>query len=313
MILSVSKRTDIPAFYAEWFMYNLRLGAFQVRNPYFPKQVSEYRFTKDVVDAIVFWTKNPQPLFRFLEELKRDYNCLYMISLNDYPESIEANLPALTRRIHDFQELSMRTKPGSVIWRYDPIIFTDAIGVQEHIRSFTLIAKALSGHTKRCIISIVDEVSKAGVGLRSIMHRNPKESELNILIQALKIIAEQYGITLQGCAEEQLEKYGLPSGACIDQAYLNDLFKLNLDVTRSNERKGCHCIKAIDIGAYDTCLNGCAYCYANHSRQTSIQNMLKHEKTSKMLVGKLSEEDELKVQTETKALSKTYKKISFDL
>lgn len=312
MILSASKRTDIPAFYGEWFMNNLRKGEFLVRNPLFQKKVSRIPVDPLNVECIVFWTKNPQPFFKYLEELERNYRFYFTYSLNDYPYTIERRLPSLKQRIENFVDLSKRLGADRVIWRYDPIMFAEGIGVEYHLRAFSDLAKELQGFTKRVVISVVDDYSKNHKNMVNAGLRIPERSELDRLMPELVRIAHCYQMQIQSCAENNLDAYGIPIGKCVDEQLINQVWNINLVVPASNERPGCHCAENVDVGAYNTCLHDCVYCYANTQHSTVLKNHSMHKMSSPLLVGELGNSDSVS-EHRPKRYRKVVKNESLDL
>lgn len=183
MILSVSRRTDIPNYYSEWFYNRIKEGFLYVRNPMNAHQISEIKITPDVVDCIVFWTKNPLPMMKRLNEIK-DYNYYFQFTLTGYGNDVEVNLPnKKTEMIPVFQELSEKIGKQKVIWRYDPIFFSDRYTKEYHLKAFKSIAEALSGYTEKCVISFVDIcIRRVGKQLVNLLRR-----EVCFNVDAIKV------------------------------------------------------------------------------------------------------------------------------
>uniref|UniRef100_Q3AR19 DUF1848 domain-containing protein n=1 Tax=Chlorobium chlorochromatii (strain CaD3) TaxID=340177 RepID=Q3AR19_CHLCH len=272
MIISASRRTDIPAFYGEWFINRLRVGEVLVRNPMQPKQVSHIALTPETIDALVFWTKNPNPFFRYLAEIDAfGYPYYFLFTITPYDTTIEPHVPTLEKRIAHFQYLAKRIGAERVVWRYDPILFTKTLSPTWHIAAFRHIANALSGYTKRCIISFIDNYRKVRRNMASLPLITPNEGMITQLLQTFTNIAEQQQINLQVCREEiDVTHYGIANGSCIDRSLVEQLCGRPLvGIGKDkNQRKTCGCIASRDIGRYDTCLHGCRYCYAvsNHAK-----------------------------------------------
>ena len=299
MILSVSRRTDIPAFYGDWFFDRLKEGFVLVPNPINPKKIAKIKLEpmkiKNIetdllgqkkveiegnLEGIVFWTKNPKPMLKRLGELE-DIKYYFLYTLNAYPKNIEAGLPSLEERIETFKELS---KFCPVIWRYDPILLADGIDVQWHIEQFKMLCKALSGYTKHCKISFVIE-SYSGCS-KNVW--GPNLSQKHEILAAFSQIAKENKIQIEACAESgDWSKYGILPSKCIDgeifEELLTEKFKdQNIVVKRKNnkldgQRKFCSCMPAVDIGRYDTCRHGCNYCYARKSTPKSMLDKLDGE------------------------------------
>lgn len=295
MILSVSRRTDIPAFYSEWFFNRLRDGFIDVRNPMNIHQVSRVKLTPDVIDCIVFWTKNPKAMLARLDELK-DYNYYFQFTLNPYDRKIESIVPKKNEIILAFKELSSKIGNNRVIWRYDPILITDAIDVNYHIQYFEELAKRLAGFTKRCVISFVDLYKKTSTNTKYLNLREPNEDEMFAIAEAFSKIANNFGLEIVTCAENiDLQEFGIEHGHCIDPVLIEEICGYNIDTRKDkNQRKECGCIESIDIGAYNTCCHGCAYCYANFNNDKVRLQSSRHIKTSSLLTGELQNDDVVK-------------------
>ncbi len=294
MILSVSRRTDIPAFYSDWFFNRLKEGFVYVRNPMNIHQVSKIMLSPEVIDCIVFWSKNPKPMLSRLNELK-DYMYYFQYTVNPYNNGMEVGVPKKENIINTFKELSDMIGPKRVIWRYDPILLTDKMDMDYHICYFEEIAKRLKGYTDTCVISFVDLYKKTRNNLKDTEARELTAKEMMMLSARLFLIAQQYGITIQTCAEEiALESLGIKHGKCIDNVLIEDLLGVKLVVSKDpNQRKECGCVQSIDIGEYNTCSHGCKYCYANFKESMVFQNRTAHDPNSPLLVGNLKPDDKV--------------------
>ena len=301
MILSVSRRTDIPAFYSDWFFNRLKEGFVYVRNPMNIHQVSRIMLSPDVIDCIVFWSKNPRPMLNRLDELK-DYMFYFQFTINSYDKRMEEGVPKKEGIIKTFKELSERIGYKRVIWRYDPILLTEEMDSEYHYRYFEEIAKRLKDYTDTCVISFVDLYKKTQHNLKETTAREPSSQEMVEIAARLYTIAKKYGITIKTCAEEvALESVGVKHGRCIDNALIEDLLGVKLVVNKDpNQRKECGCVQSIDIGDYNTCAHGCKYCYANFNDGTVARNRAAHNSRSPLLVGELGPEDKV---TERKLFS----------
>lgn len=239
MILSVSRRTDIPAFYAEWFMNRIREGFVMVRNPMNYHQVSKVSLEPEVIDCIVFWTKNAAPMLPYLEEIGSNYPFYFHYTLNAYDLSVEQNLPSLEDRLETFRELSRRIGPDRVIWRYDPVFVSGSIDVSWHAERYRGIAEALDGYTHTCVFSFIDVYDKIKSRISSLGIRACSEQEMNQLAAAFAGIASDHHLTLRTCAEEiDLSAYGIQHGCCIDGQLIEHLtgWTLSAKKTRTSAR-----------------------------------------------------------------------------
>lgn len=301
MILSVSRRTDIPAFYSEWFFNRLKEGFVYVRNPMNIHWVSKIVLSPEVIDCIVFWSKNPRPMLARLGELK-DYMYYFQFTITPYDKGLELGVPRKECVINTFKELSRKIGPKRVIWRFDPILLTDSMDIDYHLRYFDEVAKRLKGYTNTCVISFVDLYKKTQRNLQDTTAREPLMKEMIEMAAQLLFIANKYGITVQTCAEEiALETVGVKHGKCIDNALIEDLLDVKLVVCKDpNQRKECGCVQSIDIGEYNTCAHGCKYCYANFKDSVVVKNRMSHDPNSPLLVGNLGPDDKV---TERKLFS----------
>ncbi len=312
MIISASRRTDIPTYYSKWFFNRIKEGYVLVRNPMNAHQISKISLSPDVVDGIVFWTKNPIPMLDKLDLLK-DYMYYFQFTLNAYRQDVETGVPSKNNIIvPSFQKLSDLIGPDRVIWRYDPIFLNETYTAEYHIRYFEELAKRLSPYTKKCTISFLDfyrNTEKNIAGL-SIQKFTPEVQEL--LAKNLSEIAHSYGLKMDTCAEGiDLQKYGIEHARCIDDRLFGKLLNCPLKVGKDkNQRLECGCIESLDIGAYNTCKNGCRYCYANYSTKTVHANAEKHNPQSPLLIGEVGPEDKI---TERKMHSCLVDQIQFDL
>ena len=296
MIISASRRTDIPAFYPQWFINRIRAGYCGVPNPYNSQQVAYISLAPQDVDVIVFWTRNPRPLFPYLDELDRLGYCYYFqFTLLDYLRQIDAHTPVSSMSITTFRELTNRVGPERVIWRYDPIVFSELTPPEFHRRSYSRLARALCGASKRSVISVMDVYAKAqarlqlmaeeGATLRSKQDYPPEEFDQ--LMHTMAKSAAANGMEVFSCAEElNLRGYGILPGKCVDDDYIEQVFGLNVIHTKDpNQRKFCGCVLSKDIGMYDSCLFGCSYCYATMDFKRSKERHAQHDPNSPSLIG----------------------------
>ena len=286
MIIQTGMRTDIPAFYSEWFVNRIKEGFVLVRNPYNPSQVSRYSLSPDVVDLIGFCTKNPAPMLPHMDILK-GYGQYWFVTITPYGKDIEPNVPDKKKVMEDFKKLSDIVGVDSMGWRYDPILVDEEHPVGWHIAEFGKMAETLSGYTNTCVISFIDLYSKVRRNFpeaREVCH----EDRLAIG-KAFIEIARRYDITIRPCAEgKELEPYGADCSGCMTVKTYEKALHANLDVPRrgTNQRNGeCACLLGTDIGAYDTCGHLCRYCYANVHADLVRENLRRHDPRSPFLTG----------------------------
>lgn len=290
MIISCSRRTDIPGLYPEWLINRLRAGYCTVVNPLNPKQVTRVPLTPESVDAIVFWTKNSAPLQRYIPEIiSRGYKFYFQFTITGYSRKIEKHTPTTGETITAFQELSRCIGLDHVIWRYDPIILSQQLDRTYHIESFRKIANALAGHTKRVVISIVDfprrTLKNLGASAQTAQ-QSLAVSELDSLVDDLAQIARSLDMEIQSCAETyDFGHLGVRPGKCIDDDLISKI--LHVRVTHQKDptqRHECGCVKSKDIGFYDSCTHGCIYCYATDLQKINGACPL-HNPASPSLIG----------------------------
>lgn len=312
MIISASRRTDIPTYYSNWFFNRVMDGYVLVRNPMNAHQISKIALNPDVVDGIVFWTKNPIPMLNELKIL-RDYMYYFQFTLNSYAQDVEAHVPNKQKHIIPaFKKLSDMIGPDRVIWRYDPIFLNDTYTPEYHIRYFERIAKELSPYTKKCTISFIDFYRNTSKNVSGLSLRDFPEETQKSLAKELAAIAHSYGLLIDTCAEGiELQEYGIEHARCIDDRLLSKLLECPLDIGKDkSQRLECGCIESIDIGAYNSCRNGCKYCYANYSEKTVRSNFAKHIPDSPLLFGEVGSDDKI---TERKVMSCKINQIRFDI
>ncbi len=309
MILSVSRRTDIPNYYSEWFLNRIKEGYLYVRNPMNTHQISKILLSPEVVDCIVFWTKNPEPMFSRLDELD-EYKYYFQFTLTGYGNDIECNVPHKRKSmIPIFQKLSQKIGKEKVIWRYDPIIFTNKYSLEYHLKAFGQIAGELHGYTSKCVISFVDIYAK---NKRNMDTFNPIALSENNLVsfgKEISLIADRYNIKVASCAEAfDLSSCGIAHNCCIDKELIERIIGCKIQAgTDRNQRKECGCIESVEIGTYNTCKNGCQYCYANYSQKSVSQSCKLYDVNSPLLCGEITENDRI---TERKVKSLKQKQLA---
>lgn len=313
MILSVSRRTDIPNYYSEWFFNRLKEGFLYVRNPMNFHQISEIKISPDVVDCIVFWTKNPLPMMERLDELEA-YNYYFQFTLTGYGNDVERNLPnKKTSVIPIFQELSNRIGKEKVVWRYDPIFFSNRYNAKYHLKAFRSIAEALSRYTEKCVISFLDIYPKNKKNMDNLLSYDLSDSELRGFAKELSNIAKENHIKIGSCAEKiDLDEYGIIHNSCIDKELIEKIIGCKLKINKDkNQRIECGCVESVEVGTYNTCKNGCVYCYANYSAKSVESNFQKYDPLSPLLCGHIEKDD--KISTRKVVLLKETQISIFDI
>ena len=291
MIISASRRTDIPAFYSEWFLNRIKEGFVDVLNPFNPKQANRISLKKDDVTCIVFWTKDVSPILEKIDQLE-GYNYYFQYTLNGYGKDVEANVPQnYKKRIDTFIALSNKIGKNKVVWRYDPILINEKYTIDGHIRCFEILAKELSNYTNKCVFSFLDMYNKTIKNTKGLGIIDITEKDMDYIASELSKIAKKYNIELATCCEKiDLEKYGIKHNSCIDGKLIKELFDLDVDDKLDKQREYCGCLKCHDIGAYNTCLHQCKYCYASYNYGFIKKNVKMHNPNSSVLVGEIHDD-----------------------
>ena len=272
MIVSVSRRCDIPRFQFDWFMERLDAGFVDVHNPFNHKQVRRVSLVPgtmlpdgntDGVEAFVFWTRDPRNILARAGELeRRGFRFYVMVTVTGYPGSLEPNMTETSEVCASMKELAQITGPKRVIWRYDPVFLSSITGEEFHKRNFNELALKLSGSVERVIISLYDEYRPAKKRIEA-MGLDTGVSYTGAMFSSMAESARKAGMEIMSCAEKtDLSPFGIRPGACIDSELINELWGLELSGRDKNQRPNCLCSKSVDIGRYGICTAGCKYCYA---------------------------------------------------
>lgn len=299
MILNTGSRTDIPAFYSDWFYNRIREGDVLVRNPFYPTQITRYRLDPEVIDAMVFCTKNPSPMLDRLSLLS-GFDTFWFVTITPYGREVEPYVPPKEEVIRSFQRLSGQVGKERISWRYDPIFIQGAYSVGCHIEQFRKMAEKLAGYTNQCVVSFIDLYEKTRRNFPGV--RGVTEKEQEELIAAFAEIAGEQGLQIHLCCEDAgLVRERVDADGCMSKAVLEKALGCKLDVPKKKRaREACSCLLGADIGAYHTCGHGCRYCYANYDRETVERNRRLHRADSPLLIGEVGPEDVIR-QAEQKS------------
>lgn len=295
MIISASRRTDIPALYPEWFMNRIREGFLFVRNPFNAQQAKRVDLSPDAVDVIVFWTKNPQPMLAALDELdRRGYRYYFHVTLTGLPKLFEPSLPHEQELIGSFKALSGKIGRDRVIWRFDPIVLSSLTPEGALTATFRRLASELSGSTSRVVISFVHLYRSVVRHLArmekehgiAFYDRSRSTEQVTRLAAALAEIARAHSLEMQSCAETlDLSAAGIAHGRCIDDGLIKKLFGITVSGRKDKyQREHCLCVESQDIGQYNTCTHGCVYCYAASNRKEVQKNRSLHHPENPFLI-----------------------------
>ncbi|MBO5494409.1 MAG: DUF1848 domain-containing protein [Eubacterium sp.] len=293
MILNTGQRTDIPAYYSEWFINRIEAGEVLSRNPYNPQQVIRYRLDPEVVDLLVFGTKNPAPLLPHLEKLSR-FSQLWHITITPYGRDIEPNVPPVSEVVESVKALSKSIGANRIFWRYDPVFISDKYSADFHKRAFDKIAAALSGSAQNGVISFIDLYEKTVRNFPTVTEvSKPLRLELG---ESFAGSAKRHGIKLYACCEdEELSRFGIDTQGCMTKEVVQGVIGERLEMPKPQyARAQCRCLLGNDIGAYNTCPHMCKYCYANYDSRIVMNNYRNHDPDSPLLLGRLNPEDTVK-------------------
>jgi hypothetical protein len=305
MILSVSRRTDIPAFYGEWFINRLTTAEVMVRNPMNARQVTVIPLSPENVDCIVFWTKNPSDFLQYLDQIDSlGYKYYFLFTLNSYDKGIEENVDYKKKIIQTFQQLSNRIGPERVIWRYDPIILSSRYDLAYHSKGYEYLAKTLAGYTQECVISFLDQYKKIESNMRRLDVMTPEFSDIEIIADRLSSISRQYGMRMSSCAHKfDLSRYNISHSKCIDDDLIEKVTGRKIRVKKDpSQREVCGCVESRDIGSYNTCQHFCRYCYANCGRDAVRKNIEQYDPHSPLLCDRLKGDEVISKYRKSKSL-----------
>lgn len=291
MILNTGGRTDTVQYYTDWLLQRFSEGYVLTRNPMFPSKVIRYELTPDKVDCVVFCSKNYKPILPRLHEITDRFHTYFHYTITAYGRDIEPGVPSIEESMETLKALSRLVGKQRIAWRYDPVLLTKEYTIGRHLETFERMAGELAPYIDRCIFSFVEMYKKLEVNMPELIPLSCQDMES--LAQGLGSIAQKYGISIQTCGTNgDYTRYGIHASGCMT---LDILGKANGITFRSRKhkgrRQGCHCIESRDIGAYDTCLNGCKYCYANKSPQKAFENRQYHDPASPLLLGHVKPED----------------------
>ena len=284
MIIQTGMRTDIPAFYSDWFANRLREGFVLVRNPFNRQSVTRYELNPGVVDMVGFCSKNPAPMLRYME-LLAPYGQYWFVTITPYGKDIEPNVPPKATILRTFRELSRIVGAQSIGWRYDPILLNAEWTPARHIETFREMAAALAGSTHTAVISFLQLYEKVKANFPEAK-TVPFTDKLYITEEFVKI-GRDYDITIKPCGDSRgLDVTGADCGGCMTVRTFETAIGQNLRVPPNpNNRKECACYLTGDIGAYNTCTHFCRYCYANADQKLVLQNCQMHDPDSPFLIG----------------------------
>lgn len=301
MIINTGGRTDTVQYYTDWLMRRFEEGYALTRNPLFPTKVNRYELDPKVVDCVVFCSKNYQPILPRLHEITDRFNTYFHYTITAYGRDIEPGVPPIDESMATLIELSQLMGRQRVSWRYDPVLLTRDYTIQRHLEPFDRMARVLAPHIDRCVFSFVEMYKKLRFNMPELIPLSVED--MDELARGLGSIAATYGMRIQTCGTNgDFSRYGIQSSGCMTLDILGEANGVAFKNRKhKGMRQGCHCIESRDIGAYDTCLNGCKYCYANQTPQKAIENYKLHDPASPLLLGQVCPDD-----TVTQGVQKTF-------
>lgn len=290
MILNVSGRTDIIAFYEKWLIKRVEAGFVDVRNPFNPKLVNRINFSD--IDLILFCTKNPIPILNDLNKIKIPY--LFQITITPYKRDIEPNVPSKKEVIEAVKKISRAIGKENVSVRYDPIFLSEKYNITYHIKAFKKLCMLLNGYVETIIVSFLDEYKNVLKNKNVLQYRNFTEEDYKIIGKNFSKIAKLNNIKVQTCFEDRnLTEYGFTKGECLSHELA---YRLTGKKYKSWKARKCNCVEMVDIGVYNSCKHFCKYCYANYDEKIVNNNFKNHDVNSSLLIGNLEDDDIIKTR-----------------
>ena len=291
MIINTGGRTDTVQYFSKWLLKRFEEGYVLARNPLFPNKVTRYELTPDKVDLVEFCSKNYRPILRDLHKITDRFNTHFQYTITAYGKDVEPGVPSIDESVETLLELESQVGAKRICWRYDPVLYTEKYTFERHEETFAYLAERLAGHVDRCIFSFVEVYKKLQTNMPELILFT--ESDKDALAEMLGSTAARFGIPIQTCGTNgDYSRYGIRSSGCMTLAMLGEANGIEFrELKHRGAREGCHCIESRDIGAYDTCLNGCKYCYANKNPQKARENYRLCDPDSPLLLGRLNASD----------------------
>lgn len=291
MIINTGGRTDTVQYYTKWLLKRFEEGYAYSRNPLFPNKVTRYELTPESVDCVVFCSKDYEPILRDLAPIINQFPTYFYYTITAYDKDVEPGVPSIEKSVDTLKQLSAIVGKNRLAWRYDPVLLTEKYTIPLHLEVFEKMAKELSPFVNRCIFSFVEMYKKLETNMPELIALT--EEDKNILAKGMGEIAERYGLYLQTCGTNgDYSKYNIHPSGCMTLDMLGKANGIKFrELKHKGMRQGCHCMESRDIGAYDTCMNGCKYCYANKRPEKAFENYKYHNPHSPLLLGNLKEND----------------------
>ena len=303
MILNTGGRTDTVQYYSEWLLRRFREGYVLSRNPLFPNSVNRIELNPATIDVVVFCSKDYSPILPHLHEISDRFRCYYHYTITAYGTDIEPRVPSITQSIVTCRRLAAMVGKEKIAWRYDPVLLTEKYTIERHLETFDRMAAALTPYVSRCIFSFVEMYKKLEYNMPELHATTPMQRL--VLAEGMGSIAKRHGLHLQTCGtEEHYEQFGIEHSGCMTAQIFHDA--LGIDFRRTahkGNRDGCGCMESRGLGDYDSCPNGCRYCYANRDHARALRNYAEHDPASPLLLGHLRPTDIVKPARQTSFLN----------
>ncbi len=304
MILNTGGRTDTVQYYSEWLLNRFREGYVLSRNPLFPNIVNRIELNPEVLDVVVFCSKDYRPILPRLHEISDRFNCYYHYTITAYGTDIEPRVPSIEESIRTLKALAAQVGPEKIAWRYDPVLLTEKYTIERHLETFDRMARELTPYVDRCIFSFVEMYKKLEVNMPELLPVS--EEDKLTLAENLGAIAQRYSLWLQTCATRtDYEQFGIHRSGCMTTEIYSQALGIEFKKTpHKGNRLGCACMESRGLGDYNSCPNGCRYCYANKDHAKALQNYLTHNPDSPLLLGNIQPGDKIVPSRQESLLSK---------
>lgn len=304
MILNTGGRTDTVQYYSEWLLNRFREGYVLSRNPLFPNVINRIELSPDTIDVVVFCSKDYAPILDRLHEISERFKCYYHYTITAYDTDIEPNVPSIEQSVETLKQLSAQVGKEKVAWRYDPVLLTEKYTIEKHFETFDYMARELSPYVDRCIFSFVEMYKKLAVNMPELQPIS-NDNKL-LLVKGLGAIAKQYGLYLQTCAaKDDYLQFGVHHSGCMTTEIFSRALGLNFKhQAHKGNRIGCACMESRGLGDYNSCPNGCRYCYANKDHAKAAENYRRHDPKSPLLLGDVLPTDTIKPAVQKSLIDK---------
>lgn len=304
MILNTGGRTDTVQYYSEWLLNRFREGYVLSRNPLFPNVINRIELSPDTIDVVVFCSKDYAPILDRLHEISDRFKCYYHYTITAYDTDIEPNVPSIEQSVETLKQLSAQVGKEKVAWRYDPVLLTEKYTIEKHFETFDYMARELSPYVDRCIFSFVEMYKKLAVNMPELQPIS-NDNKL-LLVKGLGAIAKQYGLYLQTCAaKDDYLQFGVHHSGCMTTEIFSRALGLNFKhQAHKGNRIGCACMESRGLGDYNSCPNGCRYCYANKDHAKAAENYRRHDPKSPLLLGDVLTTDTIKPAVQKSLIDK---------